>query len=432
MRKFLLELAAAAPLPELADAAVSVFLDASAPDPERIDALKAILRLEDKRLSEIVISLAGEPERWTNRLLQYAVVALFPNYINGDNLRAVLAALKPTKASLDAIKWTWPSDIKELALTRIEVADLRRMLYDLVIEDACWAKGTHHLQTTRTFLIPALAATCMKELNTGIPVQEFVTAAVAAIRFATDHEYSDERPVKSLQLALAARPSQDRAKIFWADDALMQTYRPTADNWERFYRVWQRAVVAIDAEKDRDWVLGAVENRDLDPAKRHLALHAALRATRPVACLDAAYLSALRSSVSDRPDLQADLEHFLTPCEPDPRINAWAEKDRKDRVKRERKTAKARQSWEDFQKDVLTDPEAAFADIRLKNTCWNLWMGMRRGEEFRQVGWDRGFIESHFNSDIAERLRRAMMGEWRKINPPLEHERPATERATFY
>jgi hypothetical protein len=57
---------------------------------------------------------------------------------------------------------------------------------------------------------------------------------------------------------------------------------------------------------------------------------------------------------------------------------------------------------------------------------------MRRGEEFREIGWDRGFIESHFSRDIADRLRRAMMERWRRINPPLEHERPEAERRTSY
>lgn len=432
MREFLLELAAAASLPELADAAVSVFLDASAPDGERIDALKAILRLDDKRLPEIVQCLAKEPERWTNRLLQYAIVELFPKHIGGGDLRTVLAALKPTKSSLDAITWNWPSDIKDIPLSGVEIVDLRRMLHNLLIEDAVWAKESHKLQATRAFLTPALASACLKELNAGTPVQEFEAAAVAAIRFATDREYNDDLPVKSLKLALEDIPSHDRATVFWADDALMQTYRPSTNGWERFYTVWKRAVISIDPEKDRDWVLASLADRGFDLGKRHLALQAALRATRPAESTDVVYLATLRSSVSDSPDLLAVLEQFLAPSEPNLRMEAWAEKDRRNRVKQERKTAKARQSWEDFQSRLIADPAAAFAANKAKHTCWHLWIGMKRGVEFREVGWDRGFIESHFNRDIADRLRHAMMAEWRKINPLLEYERPAAERGTMY
>ena len=157
-----------------------------------------------------------------------------------------------------------------------------------------------------------------------------------------------------------------------------------------------------------------------------------MRATRPQGPDEAAYLTTLRSATGDSPELQAELGRFLAPREPDSRAEDWADKSRKEKIKQKLKTAKARQSWEDFQKRILADPEAAFSGKELENTSWNLWTGMRRGEEFREIGWDRGFIESHFNRDIADRLRRAMMERWRRIDPPLEHERPQAERGTFY
>ena len=269
MREFLLELAAAAPLPDLADAAVSIFLDAGAPDPERLDALKAILSLQDSRLPGIVKTLSVEPGRWTNRVLQYAVVQLFPDHIGGDELRAVLAVLRPSKSSINAITWNWPNDIKDANLTLAGLVPLRNLLLDLVIEGASWEKNTHRFRSLRGHLIPALAATCLKELRAGVPVQQLVAAAVAAIRLAADRDYNDDRPVKDLRQALAELAADDRARVFWEDDALMQALCPKEGNWERFYAVWHEGVISIDQERDRGWIVAAVANCDLDPGKRH-------------------------------------------------------------------------------------------------------------------------------------------------------------------
>lgn len=150
VREFLLEIAAAAPLPDLADAAVSIFLDAGAPDPERLDALKAILSVQDSRLPMIVKTLSEEPGRWTNRVQQYAVVQLFPDHIDGDNLRAVLVALKPSKSSINAITWNWPNAIKDASLTLAKIVALRDLLYDLVIQGATWEENTHRLRSLST------------------------------------------------------------------------------------------------------------------------------------------------------------------------------------------------------------------------------------------------------------------------------------------
>lgn len=432
MREFLLELAAAGPLPELADAAVSVFLNAGSPDPERIDALRAILSLGDKRLPEIVQTLAREPARWTNRVLQYAVVELFPDHMQGENLKAVLAALKPSKSSIDSITWNWPNDIKETRCRADVLATLRQMLLDLVLEDASWNKDAHRLQSSRAHFVPALAATCLKELQAGVALPDLVFAAVTAVRFKTDRDYNDDRPVSALRKALVELSAEDRALVFWQDDALMQTFRPKEDQWARFFEVWHEGVISIDPEKDRAWVLAAVADRNLDPARRYLALEAALRATRPQESEDARYLANLSSFAEDSAELSAELERFLAPRVPDPRTEVWAERSRKEKAERDEKTERARQSWESLQKRILADPAAAFQGPETENICWNLWSAMRRGVEQREVGWDRGFIERHFNRETADRLRRSMMERWRTIHPPLEYERPAAERGTYY
>lgn len=432
MREFLLELTAAGPLPDLADAAVSIFLDAGALDSERLDALTAILSLRDSRLPGIVKTLALEPGRWTNRVLQYAVVQLFPDHICGDDLRAVLAALRPSKSSINAITWNWPNSIKEANLPLAELLVLRNLLHDLVVEGASWEKNTHQFRSPRGHLIPALAATCLKELQAGVPVQQLVGAAVAAIRLAAHRDYSDDRPVKDLRQALAVLAADDRERVFWKDDALMQALHPHEGGWERFWAILHEGVISIDQEMDRAWIVAAVANCDRDHGERHVALEAALWVTRQQGPDEAAYLTTLRSATGDSPELQAVLERFLAPRDPDPRVEAWAKKSQRDEIKQKQKTAKARQSWEDFRKRILADPEAAFSGKDLQSTCGNLWTGMKRGEEFREVGWDRSFIEIHFNRDIADRLRRAMTKLWRSINPPLEYERPEAERGTFY
>lgn len=432
MREFLLELAATTPLPEMSDPAVDIFMDRTAPDGERLDALRTIVALNDPRLPQLTSAMAAEPMRWSSRVLRYAVIDLFPQHLFGDQLRSVLLALKPLKATIDPITWNWPELIQRAPLSAPSAAELRQMLHDLTVEAASWHTNVHRLLTTRPHLVPGLAAICLKELSIGPPPAGWMNAAIAAVQLMSDREYDEDRPVGSLRRALDGLSADDRARAFWTDNALLERFGAREEPWSRYHDLVHDGVISLDPERDRDWVMAAVADRERPEAERHVALHMALRQTSPGRLGNDDYWAELSASVADNVTLSNELASALKPYVPDPREFEWQKKSRKRKAAHDRKVAKDRKSWEDFRLWILSDPEAAFAEKVSYNTCWNLWTGMRRGQELREEGWDRAFIETHFNPEIADRLRRAMMGHWRDVNPPLEYERPPEERGTFY
>lgn len=257
-------------------------------------------------------------------------------------------------------------------------------------------------------------------------------AAVAAVRLMSDREYDDDPPVGALRRALDSLSADERAQAFWADSALLERYRAREEPWSRYCDLVYHGVISLDSERDRGWIAAAVADRERPEAERHVALHVALRHTSPGRLGNDNYWAELSASVADSATLANELASALKPYVPDPSEIERQKKDRKRKAALDRKAAKDRKSWEDFQLWILSAPDAAFAEKVSHNTCWNLWTGMRRGQEFREEGWDRAFIETHFNPEIADRLRQAMMGHWREETPPLEYERPPEGRGTLY
>lgn len=432
MREFLLELAAATPLPEMSDPAVDIFLNRTARDGERLDALRTIIALKDPRLPEITSAMAMEPESWSNRALGYALIELFPQHLFGEHLRSILLVLKSPKATIDAVTWDWPELIQSAPLAASSAAELRKMLHDLTIEAASWPTSVHRLLTTRSHLVPGLAAACLKELSVGTPSVGWMDAAVAAVRLTSDREDDEDRPVGALRQALAGLSADDRAQAFWADNALLERFSAREKPLSRYYDLVHHGAISLDPQLDRGWVTAAVADRERPETERHIALYVALRQTSPDRSGNDDYWADLSAGVADNATLAKELASALEPRVSDPHEIEWQKKDRRRKAARNRKAEKDRKSWEDFRLWILSDPEAAFAEKMSHNTCWNLWTAMRRGHEFREEGWDRAFIETHFNPEIADRLRRAMMGHWRDVKPPLEYERSPEERATFY
>ena len=85
-----------------------------------------------------------------------------------------------------------------------------------------------------------------------------------------------------------------------------------------------------------------------------------------------------------------------------------------------------------FWREVANQPETAFSSEQSWNTAWNLWRAMRHdGDDSRMSGWNRRFIEEHFDKETADRLRRVLMKVWRDDQPTFPSERPAGERNTF-
>ena len=144
------------------------------------------------------------------------------------------------------------------------------------------------------------------------------------------------------------------------------------------------------------------------------------------------HLDALRQHVADLPDCLERLNHLAKAEQPNATELRWQREDAKRKEQAKRRNAKAHASWVMFWREIVKDPDAVFAADRSENTVWNLWQAMERsGTESRASGWNRRFIEQHFSSDVADRLRVALMTLWRNDRPSLRSERPEDEKGTY-
>jgi hypothetical protein len=431
IRETLLNLAGLGKMTDCADLAYEVAIDAAAPYGERIDALDALIHLNDPRLAAIHASLADDAMLWPNRLTRAALLRLFPSHLSVELLCKALGRVTEKKTSVGDISWNLPRLIEHVNLAPNTLDALRHGLTELAVEDIAWdEKHWPHLASKRQFLLPALAATCLLQIQNGITTPEVMRSTVIALRLA-DHEYDHTEPAKKLIAALAAAPLDARRLAFEANDAFLQRHSPQPDAYKRYARLaFYGTAMRLDVP-DAKWVVASLADRDRPADYRAVVLEVAIRLRGDgVTWID--HLAVLRSHVADLPELTSRLDELAKPQKSDPEEQRSRRREAKQQKQEEQRDAKAHASWITFWREIIDHPDAVFAPDRSENTAWNLWRAMERsGEESRASGWNRRFIERHFGREVADRLRSAVMAIWRKDHPTLRSERAEGEKGTY-
>ena len=223
VRKLILELVAAVPMGECADIAYSVVMQGDADRRERIDALDALINLNDPRLETVTFSMESDLDTWPNKILKTSILRLFPAHISIDRLCRILSRVTESRDSDGELRWQLPDLIAKTNVTPNYLDALLAGLTDLITEGVEWRKEWPHLVTPRQHLVAPLAAVCLRLLledNTSPPV---IKSSVIAIRFARD-EYGNDKSNAKLREALANLPTPEREAVFWTDDSFMQGY----------------------------------------------------------------------------------------------------------------------------------------------------------------------------------------------------------------
>ncbi|WP_202385480.1 NACHT domain-containing protein [Altericroceibacterium endophyticum] len=431
IREILLNLIGLGKMADCADIVYGIAVDATAPEGERIDALDALIHLNDARLATISNSLAQNGPIWPNRLSRAALLRLFPAHLSVKLLCKVLTRITEKKRSVGDISWNLPRLIEHVDLSPDALDALRHGLTELAVEGIAWnEKQWPRLASKRQFLLPALATTCLRQIQNGTTTPEVMRSTAIALRLA-EREYDHTEPAKQLEAALPSLPPDARRLMFEAEDTFLQAYQPQTDPFKRYARLaFHRAALHLGAV-DAGWVLASLADRGRSADDRAMMLEAAIRIREDnVEWTD--HLASLKPRVDDLPDLVERLDQLAQPRKPDPEELRWQREDAKRQKQEERRDAKAHASWVMFWCEIVNDPEAVFAADRSQNTAWNLWRAMERnGEESRASGWNRRFIERHFGKEVADRLRLAVMAFWRKDRPTLRSERPEEEKGTY-
>lgn len=429
VRELLLDIAAAAPLPGMADHAHSILLDDAAALDERLSALNLLIRVNDGRLDAFTQALTDESVRWPRRLVQSALFVLVPRHIAADRLCDVLSkrGLSATDAgvalSVAFARHGAPTDYLDA---------IRERLTSLLMTDIAWSQDSHDFVSKRRHLVAPLAVVCQRLIEAGHVSQGLAESSVVAARLVrlgmTDNVHSS-----ALRKTVMDSSVEFRERVFWADDTFCQGFAAEADVQRRLFRIAsQEGMIRLNSQSDARWVLAALTDQQRPEDHRALMLEAALDGVLGGPDDWTQRVESLRRHVADNPALSERIAHALMPPTVDPeherRRLAWEQKGHEREHEEERHHA----SWRNFWTEVARDPDAAFSADRQGNTIRNLWSVMRRnGKHSLASGWNRRFMEQNFGRDTADRMRVALTCLWRQERPTLRSERPADERNTY-
>lgn len=431
VRDLLLDLAGTGRNAECADIAHSVACDTALPMNERLDGLNVLIALDDPRLGRLCDSLADQPAGWPDRLSRWTAVRLFPKHLSVEQLARVLSRITESKRAVGDISYTLPRIIEQVDLDGPTLEELRQRLTALVEDGQSWDEQKWpHLRTSRHFVVPALAATCGRLFERGVRTPELLRSAIIAYRL-TDRDSSSRESRKGLRDVFTSAAGDLREALFLADDAFLQSVKAEADAFNRYYRVaGHDGTIVPDLALDAEWLTARLSDSSIPTDQRAVVLEALIR--MPGDATREEHLAALRTLVSDLPDLVAVLDELAKPRKQSAVVAKWEREDVKRKRQQERRDAKARASWMAFWKEIGTKPDSVFADDKAEGTTWNLWRAMERsGDDSRESGWNRRFIERHFGKDVADRIRLAFMEFWRGDRPTLRSERADEKKNTY-
>ena len=431
VRLILLHLIEAGRIGDCADIAHGVAVDALACHVERLIAVDAMVAIKDPRLKRIATELATADNLWPSEIARAVLLRLFPRDLSIEQLYQTLSWLKEGKRSVRDLSWQLPRLIANAELDPADLTALRDGLVKLLSAGLRWQKEWPHIVCDRPYLSGALAAACVHGLE-GRKTDGWLYASVLTLRL-HNREYSNDEAHKALHERLSNLPAAENARLFWAEDCLVQSLNAIAEPWRRLAEViLNDGPVELRAERDLNWIkeaLGEVARLGND---RAMLLEAAMRLT-PCGEEWRDHVSGLKELVADQPNLIATIDERLKRSKHDKELERWKKEEAEQERERDRQTAEALDSWVKFWREVAEQPDSAFSSERSQNTAWNLWRVMRReGEDSRASGWNRRLIEDHFGRETADRLRRTLMNIWRQDRPTLPSDSPEGQRNQYF
>ncbi|MBE0472401.1 MAG: hypothetical protein IBX55_23195 [Methyloprofundus sp.] len=287
-----------------------------------------------------------------------------------------------------------------------------------------------HITSDQAHLSGALAATCQRGLDIALD-EDWLHACVLALR--THHrDNDDDEPIKLLREHLGQLTAEKVARLFWVEDAFLQSLHRIEDPWKRLAEItFRNGVVQLKPDRDLVWIIRALSDTERNVDDRAMLLEAAIHLSPDISTRKQ-HIEGLKCKVLDDPCLTSRVDTILQPPKNENRYQRWEKEDLKRKERRDRKKSKQRASWMQFWQEVANQPENAFSPQQSHNTAWNLWQAMSNlGDNSRSSGWNRRFIEKNFSIETADRLRHVLMTIWRNDQPTFPSERPENELNSF-
>ena len=430
VRELPLQLIEAGRIGDCTDIAHGVARDVDASVVERMFAVDALLAIGDPRLGDIASEATNADPPWPDKTVRGVVLRLFPRHLSVEQFCRIVSRLRGGESGSGDLSWHLPRLISEAELDPRDLEALRDGLVALLSDGLRWQREWPHIVCDRPHLSGALAAACARGLE-GSRSDAWLKASVLALRLHLD-ERSNNEVHRTLRERLTKLTAEENSRLFWAEDSLVQSLQTIVDPWQRFAEITLHdGPVELRADRDLGWIEEALGDTTRSADDRAMLLQAAM--SLPASSERwRERVTGLKPLVADRPSLLAVIDERLKPSKGDKQHERWKKKQAKRKKQEERRRAKGKAEWIAFWRELANRPEEAFSSEREWGTAWNLWRAMsHEGEHSRASGWNRRFIEEHFGSETADRLRRTLMGVWRQDRPTLPSERPESERRKF-
>ena len=192
----------------------------------------------------------------------------------------------------------------------------------------------------------------------------WLRASVLALRL-HHREYNNDEAHKALHERLTNVTADENARLFWAEDSLLQSLHAIADPRKRLAKIRSHdGPVELRAERDLDWIKKALGDTGRSEDDRAMLLEAAI-------CLPTDreqwrdHVSGLKPLVADQTGLVAAIDERLKQLKHDKELKRWEKKEAERKKQRERREAKHKASWIQVWREVAQCPEMAFSPERI-------------------------------------------------------------------
>ena len=429
VREILINLIEAGRIDTCADIVFEVACDTDAPEAERIMALDALVALDDKRLDKIVTDIAGAEDRWSDQMARNGIVCLFPKYMSVDLLCRALRWVKLDTGEVGDLTWQLPRVIMTSKLNYSIIEELRDKFVALILEGLKRTNASQYIESSFSSLCGALAGTCECGLDV-CQKDEWFNASVISLRL-HHRDSGKHKSINSLRNRLDNLDADNTARLFWVTDALFQSLHEVKDPRKRYFSIIKGdGRVRLRSDRDLAWVTDSLGDTTRDFGERALLLEAALDLA-PDCCTRRKHAERLMPRVVDEPSFVGRIDGWIKPSKREKEFRRWKKQLAKHKRQEKRRAAKYHDRWVSLSQEISDHPADAFSSDRCLNTAWNLWYVMRQGVDYRRSsGWNRQFVEEHFDKETAERFRRVLMKIWREDPSTLPNDIPEVEGDT--
>lgn len=431
VRELLVEVMACAPSQDSADLVFSIAMSTDVSPRERAGAVSAIATLNDPRLSIIISRLKEADSGWDNEQRKWALLTLFSQHATPEEVCSIIGLVEESKRAVGEIGWSLARSIMSDDIEASYIDELRDGLTSMILQGAKWSEQKRRLVTQKPHLIEPLAAACARQAEAGRIDSQLFSSIAVVLKLVKGDSYS-RQSVEDLKLITRRLKGKARSMAFWAVDEIYRRFCADTDVSWRWIEATQYGPITLDEGQDLPWILAAISSAEMRLPDRELALEAAIRLAPAETEERRIFLQEIKGGVAGCESLDERINLLFLPRKEDSEIKRMEEEMHQHQEKSRKREGEWRSSWMKFWESVARNPDDAFKPENSEATVWNLWSAMRQsGEQSRSSGWDRRFVELHFNKDVADRLRMALKAIWRRNTPTLRSEREESERNTY-